>query len=71
MPSRRTVLVIHGPNLNLLGTREPQIYGHETLDDINARLTATAKASNTDLQVVQSNHEGILVDRIVLVRDRK
>jgi len=64
MPARRTVLVIHGPNLNLLGTREPEIYGHETLADINTRLTATARTSNTDLQVFQSNHEGILVDRI-------
>jgi len=64
MSGRRTVLVIHGPNLNLLGTREPQIYGRETLEDINARLTATARASNTELQTFQSNHEGVLVDRI-------
>jgi len=64
MSGRRSVLVIHGPNLNLLGTREPQIYGRETLEDINARLAATARASNAELQAFQSNHEGVLVDRI-------
>jgi 3-dehydroquinate dehydratase-2 len=64
MASRRTVLIIHGPNLNLLGTREPEIYGRETLQDINARLAATAEASSVELQSFQSNHEGALVDRI-------
>lgn len=60
----RFVLVIHGPNLNLLGTREPAIYGHETLADIDRRLTARAKAAGARLQVFQSNHEGGLVDRV-------
>jgi len=64
MAVRRTVLVIHGPNLNLLGTREPEIYGRETLEDINTRLSTSAKAADVDLQSFQSNHEGALVDRI-------
>ena len=64
MANRRTVLVIHGPNLNLLGTREPEIYGRETLEDVNSRLSAAAKAADVDLQSFQSNHEGALVDRI-------
>ena len=64
MAKRRTVLVIHGPNLNLLGTREPEIYGRETLEDINVRLNAAARAASVELQSFQSNHEGALVDRI-------
>ena len=51
------ILVLHGPNLNLLGVREPDVYGHETLDDINARLTGK-------LRFHQSNHEGRLIDMI-------
>jgi len=58
------ILVLHGPNLNLLGVREPKIYGHETLDDINARLEARAAQSNVELRIVQSNHEGVLVDEL-------
>jgi 3-dehydroquinate dehydratase-2 len=58
------VLVLHGPNLNLLGTREPQVYGRETLADIDRRLAATARAAGLALSSFQSNHEGVLVDRI-------
>lgn len=59
-----TILVLHGPNLNLLGTREPGIYGQSTLDDINQRLQARAAATGHSLAHLQSNHEGQLVDRI-------
>ena len=62
--SGRGVLVLHGPNLNLLGTREPEIYGRETLADIDRRLVATAGAAGQPCSSFQSNHEGALVDRI-------
>lgn len=62
------VLVIHGPNLNLLGLREPEIYGRETLADINASLAKQAKAASVDLIVFQSNHEGDLIDRVHAAR---
>ncbi|MBF6570885.1 MAG: type II 3-dehydroquinate dehydratase [Candidatus Binataceae bacterium] len=60
----RGVLVLHGPNLNLLGTREPEIYGHETLAKIDRRLAATARTAGQPCNSFQSNHEGALVDRI-------
>ena len=67
----RSVLVLHGPNLNLLGTREPEIYGRETLAEINRRLTGTAHAAAVRLQAFQSNHEGELIDRVQqAARDR-
>jgi 3-dehydroquinate dehydratase-2 len=63
------VLVLHGPNLNLLGTREPTIYGHDTLRDIDARLGAQARAAGVRLLTFQSNHEGALVDRVQAARN--
>jgi 3-dehydroquinate dehydratase-2 len=61
--------VIQGPNLNMLGRREPAIYGHETLEDIHQRLRAAAHAMGLGLEVFQSNHEGALIDRIHQARD--
>lgn len=58
------VLVLHGPNLSLLGSREPKIYGRETLAEIDRRLTASARAAGLACSSFQSNHEGALVDRI-------
>jgi 3-dehydroquinate dehydratase-2 len=63
------ILVLHGPNLNLLGTREPDIYGRETLDDINTRLRELAAKENTELCIVQSNHEGALIDELHTARE--
>lgn len=59
-----SILVINGPNLNLLGTREPEVYGHLTLADINARLTELAKSAGHHLQALQSNAEYELIERI-------
>jgi len=59
-----TILVLHGPNLNLLGNREPSVYGAATLADINQRLTALAKEKGHHLQVLQSNAEYELINRI-------
>lgn len=61
-----SIWVIHGPNLNLLGTREPDVYGRTTLAQIDAALLAHAADSKTEFQAFQSNHEGELVDRIQL-----
>lgn len=58
------ILVIHGPNLNLLGRREPEVYGHLTLADINAALVAQGKAAGYAVDCFQSNHEGDLIDRV-------
>jgi len=62
------ILVIHGPNLNLLGSREPGIYGTETLDAINQRLSGAAERAGARLSVFQSNSEGSLVDRVQQAR---
>lgn len=59
-----TILVLHGPNLNLLGTREPGVYGSQTLADINQQLTDIAVAAGHHLQVLQSNAEYELIDRV-------
>jgi 3-dehydroquinate dehydratase-2 len=58
------VLVINGPNLNMLGKREPEIYGYDTLDDINARLKEQAASLSVTLDCFQSNSEGAIVDKI-------
>ncbi|MGB5397302.1 MAG: type II 3-dehydroquinate dehydratase, partial [Gammaproteobacteria bacterium] len=58
------LLVIHGPNLNLLGTREPQHYGHDTLESINQRLQHQATAAGASLEAVQSNAEAELIEQI-------
>ena len=67
-PKRRSgavrILVLHGPNLNLLGTREPKIYGYDTLADINERLVAQARTAGVALTAYQSNYEGALIERI-------
>ena len=62
------ILVLHGPNLNLLGEREPEIYGRATLDDINARLAARAAAAGHQIEAFQSNAEHELVDRVQAAR---
>ncbi|MFW5941534.1 MAG: type II 3-dehydroquinate dehydratase [Chloroflexota bacterium] len=64
-----TLLILHGPNLNLLGTREPDIYGHQTLEDINEALREAAQARHADLRIVQSNHEGALIDAVHEARE--
>ncbi|MFL6630106.1 MAG: type II 3-dehydroquinate dehydratase [Vitreoscilla sp.] len=62
------VLVLHGPNLNLLGTREPAVYGSTTLPDIDRELQQIAKEAGATLQSLQSNHEGVLIDRVHAAR---
>lgn len=63
------ILVLHGPNLNLLGTREPEIYGHVTLADIDAMLAQTATAAGHALRSVQSNAEHVLIEQVQHARD--
>ena len=60
----RSVLLLNGPNINLLGTREPQLYGRDTLATIERRLAARAKAAGVKLECLQTNHEGVAVDRV-------
>ena len=62
MTDKPTVFVFSGPNLNLLGTREPEIYGHDTLNDIHAQLEARATELGLRLECRQTNHEGVLID---------
>ncbi|MCG8588649.1 MAG: type II 3-dehydroquinate dehydratase [Proteobacteria bacterium] len=64
MPEPCRILVIHGPNLNLLGTREPDVYGRTTLSEIDASLAERAKELGCEIESFQSNHEGALIDRI-------
>lgn len=68
---RARLLVLNGPNLNLLGTREPQHYGSVTLDDINIALSRRAEAADVDLETFQSNHEGALIERIHAARQQE
>lgn len=60
----KKILIIHGPNLQLLGKREPQIYGDTTLNQINKKLNALAKSKKIHIFIKQSNHEGVIVDII-------
>ncbi|TAK81819.1 MAG: type II 3-dehydroquinate dehydratase [Aquabacterium sp.] len=62
------ILVLHGPNLNLLGTREPEVYGSTTLPEVDAQLLAAATAAGSRLESFQSNHEGALIDRVHAAR---
>ncbi|MCU0566981.1 MAG: type II 3-dehydroquinate dehydratase, partial [Oculatellaceae cyanobacterium Prado106] len=59
-----SILILHGPNLNLLGKREPGVYGVVTLEEINANLEADAQALQVKVVALQSNHEGVLIDAI-------
>ena len=63
------ILIMHGPNLNLLGERERSVYGEATLDDINDRLSKLAKELGVEIEFFQSNHEGALIDKLHQARD--
>jgi 3-dehydroquinate dehydratase-2 len=69
-PRRPTVLVLHGPNLNLLGTREPALYGKDTLAEVDRALSALADELGVEVECRQSNHEGELIDWIQAARGR-
>jgi 3-dehydroquinate dehydratase-2 len=64
----KSILVLNGPNLNMLGIREPHLYGRDTLDMITGRLAATAAKAGIKVNCLQSNHEGVLVDRVQAAR---
>lgn len=64
------VLVLHGPNLNLLGTREPEIYGRQTLAELDLELVELGRALGLEVETAQTNHEGVLVDHIQSARGR-
>lgn len=68
--AKARLLVIHGPNLNLLGSREPEKYGRTTLADINLALSRRAESAGIDLETFQSNHEGALIERIHAAREQ-
>lgn len=60
----KLILLLHGPNLNLLGAREPDVYGNLTLDDINARIQSAGREIGIEARCLQSNHEGALIDAL-------
>ncbi len=66
--STRRLLLVNGPNLNLLGIREPEVYGTETLADVESLVARTAAESGFEVRAVQSNHEGVLIDAIHAAR---
>ncbi len=68
MPTPRRLLLVNGPNLNLLGIRQPEIYGHDTLTDVERIVTDAAATHGFEVTAVQSNHEGVLVDEIHAAR---
>ncbi len=69
MSTPKRLLLVNGPNLNLLGTREPDVYGRETLADVEALVSSTASELDFDVRQVQSNHEGVLIDAIHAARE--
>ncbi|WP_211232678.1 type II 3-dehydroquinate dehydratase [Marinobacterium litorale] len=66
----KTIYVLNGPNLNLLGKRQPEIYGHETLADVEARMVEKARGLGLEIEFFQSNYEGALVEKIHEARDK-
>jgi 3-dehydroquinate dehydratase-2 len=64
------IAVLNGPNLNLLGTREPELYGHETLEDLEQRLRVVGKELRVDMEFAQHNSEGELIERVHAMRGR-
>jgi len=68
--NKLSILVLHGPNLNLLGTREPGHYGTQTLADIDQQLIALGDSLNVEITTLQSNHEGVLIEQIHLAKTK-
>jgi 3-dehydroquinate dehydratase II len=65
----KTIYILNGPNLNLLGKRQPEIYGHETLDDVKTACTALGESLGLNVEFFQSNHEGVIIDTIHQARE--